>query len=521
MKKIKLRNILILSMVYVVGLVTLILLVNQHLLDSDTNRALDNSNQVQLFLEKHPDAALPGAYKLLDKSVVSSDTKKIAEGAAYSRQLTGSDIRVTSPIYLDGQIQSYLQVTQERTQTVFIDTAMFIFGLLIYLAIAFISIGRQRRNYIFTQNTIAKIKNIERSPLTQSYLIGEDTDKISVALNSLGESIQRQLLSHSEKKENLYEFIEFFSFPIFVFNGKGSIRRTNAAFKNDFADTQNLDIFSPYSEFLQFLVDKMLHPDIQEKVFFFEALSAYYQIRITPLPELDNRFIVTMMDITRYQKTLDAHNAFIANVSHELKTPLISIKGFAELLENGQLDPNEAHDFAAIINKETTRLTNLVQDTLLLTKQNHRIEKKKMDPARTIQEIIERSLPQIREKNLQLDTQISSFTFKSNQGMLHSIFENLIENAIKYTQDNGKIFVSLDNVRGRLIFSVADNGFGLTEIQKERIFDRFYRVDESRSEVPGTGLGLAIVKKNVEDLGGIVDVVSILGKGTTFTVSIK
>ncbi len=102
--------------------------------------------------------------------------------------------------------------------------------------------------------------------------------------------------------------------------------------------------------------------------------------------------------------------------------------------------------------------------------------------------------------------------------MVHSIFENLIENAIKYTGENGKIFVSLHTERNKIIFSVADNGHGLTEIQKSRIFDRFYRVDESRSEVPGTGLGLAIVEKNVQELQGHIDVVSILGKGTTFTV---
>jgi two-component system OmpR family sensor kinase len=102
--------------------------------------------------------------------------------------------------------------------------------------------------------------------------------------------------------------------------------------------------------------------------------------------------------------------------------------------------------------------------------------------------------------------------------MIHSIFKNLIENAIKYTADSGKVFVQLHKEQGKIIFSVADNGPGLTEIQKSRIFERFYRTDEGRMADGGTGLGLAIVEKNVRDLGGEIDLVSILDKGTTFTV---
>ena len=230
--------------------------------------------------------------------------------------------------------------------------------------------------------------------------------------------------------------------------------------------------------------------------------------------------MVTMMDVSSYRRTVDAHNAFIANVSHELKTPLTSIKGFAELLETDSISSSGTKNFASIINKESSRLMNLVQDTLLLTKQNHRIDKKKINLTALIQNILQSSGPQINEKSLHLESQIEEITFKTNEPMVHSIFENLIENAIKYTPANGQIFVSLHLEQNKVIFSVTDNGPGLSEIQKERIFDRFYRVDESRAEVSGTGLGLAIVEKNVQELHGTIDVVSILGKGTTFTVNL-
>nr|WP_162930821.1 HAMP domain-containing sensor histidine kinase [Lactococcus allomyrinae] len=520
LKKTKLRNIVILTVIYIIATLSLVILLNQNILNNDTNRVLERSSNIQLFLEKHPNVSLPKGFELLPKATDDSDTRKIAHGAAYSRDLTRSKITITSPIFDDGQVKNYLQITESRTPSWFISFATVTFAILIYLGVGFQVLNRARELRNFTENTVAKIKNIERSPLTQSYLISEKDDRITTALNTLGESIQRQALSHTEKKENLYEFIEFFQFPIFIYNNKGKIRKTNAAFKNEFTDTHNLDIFSPYADFLTFLVDKMLHPDIQEKLFYFEEIAAYYQVRITPLPELDSRFLVTMMDVTSYYRTLDAHNAFIANVSHELKTPLTSIKGFAELLESDDISQEEGKNFAAIINKESSRLMNLVQDTLLLTKQNHRIDKKKLNLTTLIQDILNTSRPQISEKNLHLEAQVDNITFKTNQQMVHSIFENLIENAIKYTPNDGKIIVSLQTKDRKVIFSVTDNGPGLTEIQKERIFDRFYRVDESRSEVRGTGLGLSIVEKNVQELQGHIDVVSIIGKGTTFTVTL-
>ena len=187
-------------------------------------------------------------------------------------------------------ITGYLHAEDSRTSPWFTNLMVGGFALIVYFACASYVFVHARRNYLFTQDIVAKIKNIERSPLTQSYLMSENDDKVTLALNSLGEYIQNQILSHSEKKENIYEFIELFQFPIFIYNAKGKIRKTNAAFKNEFADTHNLDIFSPYADFLSFLVDKMLNPTTQEKNFYFENINAYYQVRISPLPDLDNRF---------------------------------------------------------------------------------------------------------------------------------------------------------------------------------------------------------------------------------------
>lgn len=264
----------------------------------------------------------------------------------------------------------------------------------------------------------------------------------------------------------------------------------------------------------------MLNPTTQEKNFYFENINAYYQVRISPLPDLDNRFLVTLLDITAFKRTLNAHNELIANVSHELKTPLTSIKGFAELLKDDTLSEADRHEFSHIISKESSRLIALVQDTLLLTKQNIHIDKKKINLATLVEEILNTSQPLLDEKHLSLQTDITPISQVTNRQMVHSIFENLIENAIKYTDDHGKIYVGLHQNKKKVVFTVTDNGPGLTEIEKSRIFERFYRVDESRTQVTGTGLGLSIVDKNVRELQGHIEVISVPGKGTTFTVTL-
>ena len=518
LKKLNFRRMIFATLLYIVAVAIVIISINVSILNNDTNRTLDRVDNVKTLVTSNPSTDLPSNVSLIGKNTHNSDTAKIADGAAYSRVLHGENLTITSPIFDNGQITKYVVLTETRTSTTVINSLLAIAALGFYFAVAIYTLRREHRNFIFSENTVAKIKNIERSPLTQSYLISDGDDKITMALNHLGERIQSEILSQDEKKENLYEFIEFFQFPMFIYNEKGSIRRTNAFFKNEFSDTKNLDVFSPYADFMTFLVDKMLNPTIQEKVFYFDNINAYYQVRITPIIDMESRFLVSMMDVTRYRRTLDAHNDFIANVSHELKTPLASIKGFAELLQHSGLELEEQQKFAQIIEQESQRLIDLVQDTLSLTKQNVKIERKNISLSNLTQHILESLEPQISEKQLQVSANITSVDLRTNENMIHRIFKNLIENALKYTPNRGKIFISLHKSDGKVTFSVADNGPGLTDLQKSRIFDRFYRVDESRSKVAGTGLGLAIVEKNVRELGGKIDLVSVPNKGTTFTV---
>jgi Osmosensitive K+ channel histidine kinase len=231
--------------------------------------------------------------------------------------------------------------------------------------------------------------------------------------------------------------------------------------------------------------------------------------------------MVTMIDVTAYKVTMRAHNDFIANVSHDLKTPLAAISGFADILVNDsdKLPSEQVKGFAKHIVKETKRLSSLVTDTLEMTRQPIHLKKKKLNLTALTQDVLENFKLAIQEKSLQVTHQFDDITVKSNDKHLYAVLKNLIENAINYTPAGGKIYICVTKIAGKATFSISDNGPGLTEIEKSRIFERFYRADQTR-DADGTGLGLAIVKKNLNELGGQIDVVSVVGKGTTFTVTL-
>lgn len=494
--------------------------ISNHILQLDTERVLNKVDTVKTQLNQKPNTHFSENITILPTTSSTAATRTIKHGAAYARKLTGNRLSVTTPVVQDGRTREYIVITDKRTPTIFINTLIIFMAVFFWLLTIFNIIRRAVNLYAYTTTTVAKIRNIERSPLTQSYLMTKNDDRITAALNHLGETIQKQIISDSATKENLYEFIEFFPFPIFVYDSKGAIHRANAAFQNEFSYDKSLDIFSAYSEFLNFLVEKMVQPDIQYKTFYFEKINSYYQVHFNPLEHIENRFLVVMNDVTQFQQIVQAHTDFIANVSHEFKTPLASINGFADILENGHPTETESKKFIKLIRKESQRLTALVSDTLLLTKQNVKLTKQNVNLSVLIKEILDTFEPQIKEKALIISLELAEIIQRTDETLIYAIFKNLIENAIYYTSEHGNITIQLLTLKNHTTFQVTDTGPGLTELQKTRIFERFYRTDEGKSNNSGTGLGLAIVQKNVQDLGGHVIVESKQGIGSTFIVTL-
>ena len=221
---------------------------------------------------------------------------------------------------------------------------------------------------------------------------------------------------------------------------------------------------------------------------------------------------------------------FSANVSHELKTPLTSISGFAEILKNGGTDEQTTKDFANTIYEETQRMISLVNDIIKLSKLDEKSisqEKEEINLTELSKEVITPLLPVAEKKNVKIDLEAENQVFIN--GVRSVIFEmiyNLVENAIKYNKNDGKVIVKVSkisenpsSIKQTVVLSVSDTGIGIPKNEQERIFERFYRIDKSRSkESGGTGLGLSIVKHGAKYHNAKVTLSSQEGKGSTFTI---
>ena len=215
---------------------------------------------------------------------------------------------------------------------------------------------------------------------------------------------------------------------------------------------------------------------------------------------------------------------FSANVSHELKTPLTSISGFAEILKNGGTDEKTTKDFASTIYDESQRMISLVNDIIKLSKLDEKsisMEKESLSLREVAREAIEVLSSSAKKSNISVNLTGSAGVISGVRPVIYEMVFNLIDNAIKYNKKDGSVDVDIKELpeSHRVTFSVKDTGIGIPAGERERIFERFYRIDKSRSkQLGGTGLGLSIVKHGAKYHDATVIVNSKEGDGSTFTL---
>lgn len=270
------------------------------------------------------------------------------------------------------------------------------------------------------------------------------------------------------------------------------------------------------------IINALDHLSDEQQVVEVEKEKEFYNCYVA---KVDYGVTLLFVNITEQHNAMKMRQEFFSNVSHELKTPMTSIRGYSELLETGVINDKDASKKALDkIHDEVNNMSTLINDILMIS----RLENKDVDVIKhpvhltpLVDEIIDTMQVEIDKKHLQVDKELEDITYTSNHQHMHQLLSNLITNAIKYNVDGGKIIIKSYQFGRNIIIEVSDTGRGISKIDQGRVFERFFRCDQGRDkETGGTGLGLAIVKHIVQYYQGNITLTSKLHEGTTFKVTL-
>jgi two-component system phosphate regulon sensor histidine kinase PhoR len=268
---------------------------------------------------------------------------------------------------------------------------------------------------------------------------------------------------------------------------------------------------------------------VEEDIVTVDGKEKYLRLRGAVLHDSDGRaagVVVVLNDVTRLRTLENMRREFVANVSHELKTPITSVKGFVETLQDGALHVREdAERFLGIISGELDRLNSIIEDLLLLSRVEQDTEKKeilleKSDMGSILESAVQARVAKADEKRIRVNLEYEEgLAVNASAPLLEHAVVNLVDNAIKYSGEASAVTITAARSNKEVLVSVTDTGCGIDREHIPRVFERFYRVDKARSrKLGGTGLGLAIVKHIVQVHGGYVTVYSVPGEGSTFSI---
>ena len=233
--------------------------------------------------------------------------------------------------------------------------------------------------------------------------------------------------------------------------------------------------------------------------------------------------VILFIDETEEIRALRLREEFSSNVSHELKTPLTSICGFSELLVNGMVDDDNKEEFYKLIYDDSKRLLNLIEDIMKISglESEETFSREEIKLNELIRDILRAQRNLIDEKNIAVSLEGDGLVYE-NKTMMWELFANIINNGLKYNKDGGKLDIKISEDEKNYEVSIVDTGIGIPSKDLARIFERFYRVDKSRSrKIGGTGLGLSIVKHVLQSIDGKLEISSKLGMGTRFKVILR
>ena len=448
----------------------------------------------------------------------------------YSASLSTSMVYVATKIDDNTVIRSSVPVNNIRVFTsgtlkYYIAIILLVFVLSLFLAVKLVKI------IVYPINELQKVTSkIENGDLNKRAIIYnyDEIGFLAQTFNNIADQLEIRIIDSLDKKNKLEAILESMESGVIAIDNNENIILINSYsqklfdLKEDNIGKKISDCIIDY-DLINFIREI---PEIGTKeVKLFHPIERELRVKKSPIINYLNNsigIVITVQDITDIKRLENMRSEFVANVSHELKTPLTSIKGFSETLR--YVDDSETKNkFLDIIDKESERLTNLINDILILSniENIHKMESEYFNPGDVIENVLDMVKSQAYKKSIIIKyNDCFNSEILGSKDKFHQLAVNLIENAIKYSNENGIVKIDLTLEEQYFVFKVKDNGIGIPKNDIPRIFERFYRVDKSRS-TRGTGLGLAIVKHIVKLFNGEISVKSKVGIGSTFTVKIK
>ncbi|MCC6272334.1 MAG: PAS domain S-box protein [Deltaproteobacteria bacterium] len=381
------------------------------------------------------------------------------------------------------------------------------------------------------------VRGFEQGDYAQRFLIlSEDrAGELGRTMNTLAEDLEGKIRALAEERNRLKAILYTMQEGVIVLNADGNIALFNPAMRRLFGLDESALGKPPIEVIrnadLQGIVDQSLAGqavESRELRVIQGGQERLLMAQATPFSDKSQPLgaILVMYDVTDLRRLERVRRDFVANVSHELKTPLTSIQGYVETLLDSPGDAEQARNFLSVIDANARRLGKLIEDLLRLSEiesQAFVLRPEVFSAAEWIGEVVALHEGLLKRKDMRVEVSVApeGLSLRTDRMALTHILGNLLENAVKYGKPGTAVRMTCRSEGGAVRFSVQDEGIGIAPAHLERIFERFYRVDRSRSrQEGGTGLGLAIVKHLVQLLGGEVRVESVEGAGSTFLFSV-
>lgn len=355
----------------------------------------------------------------------------------------------------------------------------------------------------------------------------DEIGSLANTFNNMADQLNSKIIDSIDKQNKLEAILESMESGVIAVDNKQNVILINPYAQNLFGI--NKDIIG--KNISEYIIDydiisfmRSIHEIETKEIKLMHPIPRELRIKKSPIintKKIPIGVVLSILDITDIKRLENIRSQFVANVSHELKTPLTSIKGFAETLKYVE-DIETRNKFLDIIDKETERLTNLINDILVLSNiENNKMKEEEFNPSEVIEDVINMFINQVNNKDVEIYFHDKgSNTLLGDRDKFYQMMLNLVGNAVKYSNNKSIINIRTYESQYYEYIEVEDNGIGIPKEDLPRIFERFYRVDKSRAK-GGTGLGLAIVKHIAKMFNGEVYVDSVLNKGTKFTIKLR